>query len=120
MDGDALNVLNVRGAQEETRDGAGQAQGAHDLPHGLFARGSDGGPQSVGVGAGHGVGDGQQVEAVADQVDDLAGKIQSLVVAAGNDGRVHAPVVGDDVLEVVVGNEEHLELAVRDGERDEG
>ena len=115
MHGDAFDVLGVGGAQEEARNGSGQAEGAHDLPHGFFARGRHGGPQGVSVGTGHGSGDGQQVEAITHQVDDLAGQVLGPVVAAGHDGRVHTPVVGHDVLEVVVGHQEYLELAVCDG-----
>ena len=114
--GDTLDVLEVGGAQEEAGDGAGQAEGAHDLPHGLLAGRGHGRPQGVGIRAGDGLGDLQEIEAIADQVDDLAGQIRGAVVSTGDDRGVHAPVVGDDVLEVIVGDQEDLEFTVSDRE----
>ena len=119
MHGDALDVLELGGAQKEAGDGAGQAEGAHDLPHGFLAGRGDGGPQGVSVGTRDGLGDLQEVETVTHEVNNLAGQFRGAVVSAGDDGRVHAPVVGDDVLEVVVGDQEDLEFTVGHGQRDE-
>ena len=119
MHGDALNVLEVSGAQEEAGDGAVQAEGAHDLPHRFLAGRGHRGPQGVGVGARDGLGDLQEVETVAHEINDLAGQFRRAVVSTGDDRSIHAPVVRDDVLEVIVGDQEDLEFTVRHGESHE-
>ena len=106
----------VSGAQEEAGDGAGQAEGAHDLPHRFLAGRGHRSPQGVGVGAGDGLGNLEEVETITHEINDLAGQFSGAVVSAGDDRSVHTPVVGDDVLEVVVGDQEDLEFTVRHGE----
>ena len=119
MDAHPFDVLGVRGSQEESGDGSGKAEGTNHLPHGFLARRGHRRPQGLGVGTGNGTGDFHEVEAITDQVGDVDGKLGRLVVAARHDRRVHTPVVGDDVLEVVVGHEENLELTVGHGQRHE-
>ena len=119
MHGHALNVLNVSGAQQEARDGSRQAKSTHDLPHGFLAGRGHGSPQRFSVGAGDGLGDLRQIEAVAHQVNDLTGQLSGAVVSTGHDRGVHAPVVGHDVLKVIVGDQEDLEFTIRHGESHE-
>ncbi len=86
---DALDVLNVGGAQEEAGDGSGQAEGAQHLCH-RFSPVGYGRPQG-GV--------------AADAPGNLEGRLSSpgrcdppgqfsgAVVSAGDDCGIHAPVV---------------------------